>query len=345
VPADRFSSAAAFSDALTSGVIVTPSGSTPVERTITAARYRLSEDTCRRLPRSSFDPRLIGTEIRYLDNGVPSDTLVCYVPACGRAADQYTQLLQAANYRAASVTFRGFEPEARWRPALTLDDHIVLVREFLRDLVKRVQPRFTVIAGFSSGGDFAIRFAAAADPESRLRVVGCLVLGANLSFDTCFLTRALATLESRDDAAMLAVLRRVADSAGSLDEWVNVCDYVTKIVPTFRYDVAPLRAFASGIVEPYTRDAVTPFAQWYREASARGCRLRCVFEDTPMFQSLVRDLQLRNLDEGILGPHYEEQSVVSEAGTTHFDLIEPARVAGHVQALVSRMREAAPTRG
>jgi hypothetical protein len=69
-----------------------------------------------------------------------------------------------------------------------------------------------------------------------------------------------------------------------------------------------------------------------------------VFEDTPMFRELVRELQLRNLDEGLLGPNYREGSVVAEAGSSHFDLIEPARVEGHVRALVERLTDGAADR-
>jgi hypothetical protein len=58
-----------------------------------------------------------------------------------------------------------------------------------------------------------------------------------------------------------------------------------------------------------------------------------------MYRNLVRELQLSNLDHGLLGDRYEELSVVSEAGTTHFDLIDPPTVARHLEALVSRLRQ------
>jgi len=337
LPADRFSSTIAFSAALASAgsdVVTQPGAS---ERTVTSGTFRLSEDTCRRLARASFDPRLIGSTMHYLDNGVESDVLVCYIPACGRAAGQYDKVLEHATYRGLAVTFRGFEPVTAWRPCLTLDDHMVIVREFLRDVVARLQPRFTIIAGFSSGADFAMRLAAAPDPESRLRLDGCLALGPNLSIETCFLTSALATLKDRDDEALLSLLRRVSSSASSLDEFVNLCDYIASVVPSFRHDVAPLRAFGAAISAPFATERLTPFAEWYRAAAAKGSRLRCVFEDTPMFRDLVRELQLRNLDDGLLGPHYEEGSVVAEAGTSHFDLIDPARVEQHAQVLVDRL--------
>jgi serine/threonine protein kinase len=344
LPADRFASTIAFSAALASAGsdLVTPPGAS--ERTVTSGTFRLSEDTCRRLARTSFDPRLIGNTLHYLDNGVESDVLVCYIPACGRAADQYEKVIEHATYRELAVTFRGFEPVTAWRPCLTLDDHMVIVREFLREAVARLRPRLTIIAGFSSGADFALRLAAAPDPESRLRLDGCLALGPNLSIETCFLTSALATLRDRDDEALLALLRRVSSSASSLDEFVNICDYIASVVPSFRHDVAALRAFGAAISAPFANDKLTPFAEWYRAAAAKGSRLRCVFEDTPMFRDLVRELQLRNLDDGLLGPHYEEGSIVAEPGSSHFDLIDPARVEQHVRALVDRLTSAADKR-
>ena len=59
--------------------------------------------------------------------------------------------------------------------------------------------------------------------------------------------------------------------------------------------------------------------------------------DPEMYRGLVRELQLRNLDEGLLGDRYEEGSVITEADTSHVDLLEPGRVARHLEALVSRL--------
>jgi len=337
LPADRFATAAAFAAALVHETPGAPPAAAAPLRELATGTFRLSEDTCRRLSRPAFDPRLIGTDIEDLDNRAASDVLVCYLPAAGWSGDQFAHVLRHVRHRAVAPTYRGFEPGVTWRPALALDDHFVLIREYLREMVRRLEPRFTIIAGFSSGGDAALRFAGAPDPDVRLHLDGCVTLGANLSFETCFLTRVLASLDRPDDATLLAALRRVSDVAGTLDEWVNICEYAVHIVPIFRHDVAPLRAFGTDITAPFEREPIGPFAAWYREAAARGTRLRCVFEDTPMYRGLVRELQLRNLDEGLLGPHYEEQSVVTEAGTTHFDLIDPARVERHVDALVARL--------
>jgi pimeloyl-ACP methyl ester carboxylesterase len=337
LPADRFRSTVEFSSALAAPSVVASGPPRSGVGAVRSGAFVLSETTCRRLSRASFDPRLIGTELHYLDNGVPSPVLVCCIPAWGRGSDQNIEMLSRVAYRAVVPTFRGFEPVTPWRPSLSIEDHIVLVREFLHDLAARLEPRLIVLAGFSTGADIALRFAATPDPDSRLRVDGSLVLGCNLAPSTCFFTKALASLESDDDVAMLAAFRQVSNSATSLDEWVNICEYVIRIAATFRHEADPVRMFASGIAGPFEREELTPFANWYRAATTAGCRLRCVFEDTPMYRDLVRELQLRNLDEGLLGDRYEEASVIIEAGTSHFDLVEPSRVARHLDALVSRV--------
>jgi hypothetical protein len=336
IPADRFGRTVEFSAALAA----TPAVSGPAPASVAALRagsFVLTEAVCRRLPRASFDPRLVGTEIQYLDNGKSSQVLVCFIQEWGRGTEQNVEVLSRVDYRAVMPILRGFEDEAQWRPSLSIEDHIVLLREFLHDLKSRLESRFVVLAGFSTASDIALRFAATPDPEGRLPVHGCLALGCNLAESTCFFTSAIGSLMGDDDAALLAALQQVSNSAASLDEWVNICRYAVRIVETFRHDAAPVRRFASGIAGPYKGQVLDPFAKWYRDATAAGCRLRCVFEDTPMYRDLVRELQLRNIDEGLLGDRYEEGSIITEAGMSHFDLVEPSRVARHIATLVSRL--------
>ena len=47
----------------------------------------------------------------------------------------------------------------------------------------------------------------------------------------------------------------------------------------------------------------------------------------------MRELQLQNLDAGILGPCYREGSLVIVPETNHFDLLAPETVREHLDAL------------
>ncbi|MGH9392004.1 MAG: hypothetical protein ACRD1Z_20570, partial [Vicinamibacteria bacterium] len=197
-----------------------------------------------------------------------------------------------------------------------------------------VSPRLLLVVGFSSGADFALRLAAAEDVDLH----GCLSLGCNLSLETCFVTRALGGIESGKDSDTLAALRSVGASPASLDEWIDVHDYLVAIARKFRGGLEPLRQFARDITGPFEGGPLAPFIQWHLDATGRGRSLRCVFEDSAVNRELLKELHLRNIDERILGAHYEEDTLVIEPDAGHFDLLAPERVERHLDALIDRLR-------
>jgi len=342
-PADRWQSAEAVLRQLdlVSATAGDANAALRVYRELETASFRLTEDICRRLERISFDPRLIGDAMQFLDNRVPSDVLVACVPACGLDAEEFAPFLRNSRHHAVAMTMVGFEQNRRRRPRLNFQDHIVLTREWVRATVSRTHPRVVVLVGFSSGGDFVLRLASAPEPDPAIQLDGCVALGANLALETCFVTRVLANLGTASEAHTLAALRAVGQSAQSLDEWMNVHGYLIQIARKFRGTLEPLQVFAQDIVRPFEAGKLLPFVEWYRDATRRGRRLLCVYEDTPLYHGLVRELQLLNLDERILGDYYEEDSIVLEPDAGHFDLLEPTRLERHIDALVRRLTQGA----
>ena len=340
-PADRWQSAEEALDQLDRLLQPASDGSVVlgVGRELETASFRLTEDVCRRLDRKSFDPRMIGDAIQHLDNRMPSDVLVCCFHACGLDAEAFAPFLRTTRHRALAPTLLGFEPERRRPYRLHLEDHLVLTREWLRAMVAEAHPHVVVVVGFSSGADFALRLAAAPGPQQPVPLHGCLSLSCNLARETCFVTGVLAQLGSGGEADTLAALGAVGKAAKSLDEWMNVHGYLLQIARKFRGKLDSLQVFAQDIVQPFERATLEPFVQWYREATRQGRQLRCVFEDSAMYHGLVRELRVRNLDDQILGGSYEEDSIVIEPDTSHFDLMDPARVERHVDALVQRLRQ------
>jgi hypothetical protein len=51
----------------------------------------------------------------------------------------------------------------------------------------------------------------------------------------------------------------------------------------------------------------------------------------------VHGLRLQNLDSGILGPNYQEESLVIETGKNHFHLLDPELIAGHLERALSTL--------
>jgi serine/threonine protein kinase len=342
-PADRWQSVAEIARRL-DAILASPGAATRPARThdVTVGRFRLTEAVCRKLRRSSFTPRMLGDEMEYLDNGVRSDVLVCFLHAIGLDGSDFEPHLRSLPYHGIAPTLYGYEPSRRRRFPLPLDDHLVLVRELLGEVASRSAPSTTLLVGFSSGGDFALRLAAAPSFELGARVGGVLSLGCNLGLETCFVSRILARLENGRGDEIVQDLQALGGTIQGLDEWLSVHAYLVRILRKVELQVDPLREFAREVVRPFEEAAATPgvenpFVRWYREASAPARALRCLFEDSETCNRLVREVQLENLDAGSLGPHYREGSLHIEPEATHFELLRVDLVLRRLDSLVEEL--------
>jgi len=119
LPADRFATAAEFGAALATATTppASPSQAAPLERTLTRGAFPIPEDACRRLSRAAFDPRLIGSQMSYLDNRLSSDVLVCYIAACGRPVTGVDQDVRIKGDHATQLGWTTARPRrtACWR--------------------------------------------------------------------------------------------------------------------------------------------------------------------------------------------------------------------------------------
>ncbi|MEP6492108.1 MAG: serine/threonine-protein kinase [bacterium] len=300
-------------------------------RRIAERTFRLSETICRRLDRALLDPRMIGDAMHYLENDAPAGVLLFCLHGMGQEAGQFAPLLAATSHHAVAPTLYGFEPGTkRERVPLAVDAHLALLVELLRETVARVAPTRVVLVGYSSGADLALRLLAAAQTDMP-HVDACLALGPNLSLATCFGSRVFARLEAGDPASILDDVKRLDSEAADFDEWLNLTAYLLHVLRKFRGDLRPLSTFAAGIVNPFL-DGNDAFANWFRNAAVRTSVLRCVFEGSALCATLVRALRLRNLDDGVLGPRYDEASLSLEATADHLALIDS--VERHVDAIV-----------
>ena len=300
--------------------------------------FRISESLCRKLNRATLDPRMIGDVIQFLDNEVESDVLVCYVHPVSLDQRYFRPILQISPYRGIAPTLYGFEATARRRIHISLGDHILLLREFLRDAISRLRPSLTLLVGFSSGSDIAFRMVNTPESEASLRLDGLLSLSCNLSLETCFVTNLLARMSPDDPMRVLADLRTLGNNSATLDDWVDVHEYLVRIFRKFHGDTGVLQRFASELVRPFSEPGEATFVEWFQTASARVRQVRCVFESTGVTSRAAQALRLRNLDTGILGERYREDSIVIEPNAIHFDLMQPALISRHLDEMVATLR-------
>jgi len=340
-PADRWQSAADLLgeiEAAAEEQTKTPA-SVEIANQLAEHRFTLTERVCRKLNRATLDPRIIGDHLDYVDNQVRSDVLVFFLHGLGLDHRDFEPILKRLRYRGVSPTLYGCESERRGRISLSLADHVVILREWLREVRERFQPATLVMVGFSLGADMGFELLLGPADGPTPRIDAFLSLGCNLNFDTCFVSRVLASIAPEHPEMSIADLRRLGDAAISLDEWLNIHEYLVKVLRKFQGDIGVLQRSAADIVRPLKEmPGFDVFARWFR--GAREClpALRLVFPNDSGSMAALARLKLENLDTGILGGEFPEGTITVSASEDHFDLMTAEHVLRQVDELVAEAR-------
>jgi serine/threonine protein kinase len=314
--------------------------STEIANQLIEHRFMLTERVCRKLDRATLDPRVIGDHLLYVDNQVASDILVFFLHGLGLDHGDFDQILKRLPYRGLSPTLYGCEPDRRGRVSLSLADHVVILREWLREIANRFEHETIVMVGFSLGADMGFELLLGPADEPTPRIDAFLSLECNLSLDTCMFSRVLAGLATDRPEALIAELKRLSDSASSLDDWLNMHEYLVKVLRKFQGDVGVLQRAAADIVRPFSeRPGFEVFARWFKGARERVSALRLVISNDSGYQAALARLKLENLDNGILGEEFPESMITVSASRDHFGLMAAERVLRQVDELVSDMRK------
>jgi len=318
---------------------LTPPAAIGIANTLVERRFALSEHVCRKLDRATLDPRIIGDHLTYVDNQVHSDVLVVFLHGLGLDHRDFEPLLERLPYHGVSPTLYGCEPDRRTRISLSLSDHVVVLHEWLRDVVEHVRPSIVAMAAFSLGADIGLELLHTQPESSPCPIDGFLSLECNLSLETCLVTRVLAEMTPGRGDSIVGELRQFG-AAASLEEWLNIHEYLVKVLRKFQNDTGPMHRAAADIVRALKEPPVFGhFASRFRSARSRVAALRLVFTDGWSAQVLAR-LKLENLDTGILGEPFPEGIFTVAANTDHFDLMNTGTLLQQVDELVNAVRSA-----
>src|SRR5438552_737867 len=303
-------------------------------------RFVLTERVCRKLDRATLDPRIIGDHLHYVDNQVRSDILVFFLHGLGLDHRDFEPILKRLSYRGMSPTLYGCEPERGSRVALSLADHVIILREWLREVAERHQPRIIVMVGFSLGADMGFELLLGPTDDPGPAIDAFLSLECNLNLETCFVSQVLAALAPEHPEISVAELRRLGETAGSLDDWLNIQEYLVKVLRKFQGDIGVLQRAAADIVRPFREEpGFAVFARWFKGARERVPVLRLVISNDSSYQAALARLKLENLDNGILGEEFPEDMITVSGSADHFGLMAAERVLRQVDELVAETRK------
>ncbi len=322
------------------GEETTTSASAEVANQLIEHRFLLTERICRKLDRSTLDPRIIGGHLHYVDNQVSSDVLVFFLHGLGLDHRDFEPILKRLPYRGLSPTLHGCEPDRRERISLSLADHVAILREWLRNVVQRFQASTIVMVGWSLGADMGFELLLTPSDDPPPPIDAFLALECNLSLDTCFVSRLLGNIDPDRPDMWIGNLRQYGDLAASLDEWLNIHEYLVKVLRKFHGDIGVLQRAAADIVRPFSeKPGFEVFARWFRGARERVPSLRLVFSDSSSSRTALSRLKLENLDRGVLAGEFPEGEISVMPNTDHFSLMATEQVLLQVDELVADTRE------
>jgi serine/threonine protein kinase len=292
-----------------------------LENHLVERRFALTEHVCRKLNRATLDPRIIGDHLHYVDNQVASDVLVFFLPGLALDHRDFEPILKRLAYRGLSPTLFGNEPERRKRLALSLPDHVTMLREWLREMIQRLKPSTVVMVGFALGADMGFELLSAPSEDPAPQIDAFLALECNLSLKTCFVSSLLAKIDPERPDLWIADLKQYGDSAASLDEWLTIHEYLVKVLRKFQRDIGVLQQAAADIVRPFQQvPGFEVFARRFKGARERVPLLRLVFSEASSTRAALAGLKLENLDRGILAGEFNESEFTLSPNTDHFFL-------------------------
>ena len=174
--------------------------------------------------------------------------------------------------------------------------------------------------------------------DATLPVKGLVTFDPNVTLETCWATRLLAELPQDTAAQMLDKLRNLSAATKSLNEWLNVQEYLVRVLRKFGDNIEVLTQFTTEIVEAFKGSGLELFANRFRAASAAIPYVRHVFSGATSEAEAIAAIKLSNLDSGFLGEGYTADSIVIERDADHFDLMDPTRMNRHVDGIIAKCR-------
>jgi hypothetical protein len=135
-------------------------------------------------------------------------------------------------------------------------------------------------------------------------------------------------------------LNRYGELAASLDEWLNIHEYLVKVLRKFHGDIGVLQRTAADLIRPFSeKPGFEVFVRWLKGAHEHVPSLRLVFSDSSSTRAALSRLKLENLDRGILAGEFPKGEITVLPNTDHFALMDGERVLRQVDEIVADARE------
>jgi serine/threonine protein kinase len=317
------------------------SAGTPLVRLVTEGRFRVSDELCRSLDRTGFDALLPGWGMQYADNNRDSDNLVVWIPSIGgdHTTTQWRELIETAPYRMVIVTPVGMEPGVDNRPVVSIENQFVLIRALTENLQATLNPKKTLISGFSCGSIMALRCAAGDDSGALFD--GVLAIDPDLQEKDCFITRLFASLDASSTHDVMKGLREISAHCGTVNDWLVLHQHMIECVDKVKNDFSPLIRQGKDLSVDYVgvhSGADSPFVSILRNAIHRAGTVRCVFHDSAENRRMLGEIRMLHLDQQVLGEQFTDDVFDFLPVPDHIGMMSNERLLEQLDRIVDAVR-------
>jgi serine/threonine protein kinase len=303
---------------------------------ITDRRFRISDELCRTLDRNGFDALLPGWEMRFSDNNRSSDVLIVWIPSIGgdHTTTAWRELIAASSHRMVIVCPVGMEPGVASRPVVSLDNQYALIRALAAHLRADLDPRGTIVSGFSCGSIMALQ--CAAGENSGELFDGVLAFDPDMQESDCFVTRLFAGLDASSPRDVIHALRRMSASCSTMHEWLVLHQHMIECVDKVKTDLSPLIRQGIDLSAPF--DGVhtgesSPFVGFLREAIEQVRTVRCVFHDSAETRRMIGEIRLMHMDSQCLGRKFTDECLMFLPVSDHIGMMSTERLLEHLDRI------------
>ena len=238
-----------------------------------------------------------------------------------------------------TVTPVGMEPGVDHRPVVSIENQFELIRALTESLKARLNPKATLISGFSCGSIMALR-CAAGDVTGAL-FDGVLAIEPDLQERDCFITRLFAGLDASSAHDVMQGLRKISGHCDTVNQWLVLHQHMIECVDKVKTDFSPLIRQGHDLSADYVgvhTGTNSPFIGFLRDAIRQTRLVRCVFHSSAENRRMLGEIRMLHLDKQVLGEDFTDEMLEFLPVPDHFGMMSNARLLEQLQRVVDAVR-------
>jgi len=284
-------------------------------------------------------------KIIYTDNHkTTSDKLIILLHGLGLDNNDFEEYMGKSEYRCIAPSMFGFNEDNLPANPISFDNHCILMKEFINDIIRRIDPEETILVGFSIGADLAFRLVEKyfeEDELKKLKIYKFLSLDCNIDKHTCFFSSLISKIDynNTNKISLIEIVKNISDQAfenikgdNELSNWVNINEYLVKVFSKFSYESINIPIeFSKEIHQLYNTDNYIFFIKLYGNVTKKII-VKCIFSSSNSKLKLF-EMEKKAKNESSINTK-DFRKLFSIKTVDHFALIDKKYLSHYIKTFI-----------